>query len=247
LDGADYPIVVEYLGNHFANAALKGFLPAVPKPFPLLTLLVVLSASAAAQSPLSIPDQPVPAISTGSDFRMELRAAGGVPPYTWSIAGGDPPAGLNLSPDGCFCGRPLKPGEFTVTIKVEDSAHPAHSITKDFHAAVAASLLLEWLEPPKVRDNRIDGSVKISNGSKDTYDLTVVIEAVAENGRATAIGYEHFNLKPGDTDVPIKFGNTMPPGAYAVNADAIAEIPARNNILRQRLQTPQPLKVVAGP
>jgi len=112
---------------------------------------------------------------------------------------------------------------------------------------IATSLLLEWNQPPKVHDNRIDGSVQVSNGSSDTFDLTVVIVAVAENGRATAIGYEHFDLKPSPDSTKIPFGNTLPSGAYVIHADAIAEIAAKNAILRQRLQTPQPLHVTVGP
>jgi hypothetical protein len=75
----------------------------------------------------------------------------------------------------------------------------------------------------------------------------VIIVAVADNGRATAIGYEHFPLKAGATNVKIPFGNTLPHGGYVVHADAIAEIPTRKAILRQRLQTPQPLQVIQGP
>jgi hypothetical protein len=75
----------------------------------------------------------------------------------------------------------------------------------------------------------------------------VVIVAVADNGRATAIGYEHFDLKPGAISVQIPFGNTLPHGAYVIHADAIAEVPTKKTILRQRLQTPQALQVVVGP
>jgi hypothetical protein len=141
----------------------------------------------------------------------------------------------------------VKPGTSTFTLKVEDSGRPAHTITKDFRAVVTASMLLEWLQTPKVHDNRIDGAVQVSNGSADTFDLTVIIVAVADNGRATAIGYEHFPLKAGATNVQIPFGNTLPHGGYVIHADAIAEIPARKAILRQRLQTPQPLQVMQGP
>ena len=107
--------------------------------------------------------------------------------------------------------------------------------------------MLEWRQPPKVNDNRIDGSVQVSNGTHDTFDLTVIIVAVADNGRATAIGYEHFPLKPGASNVEITFGNTLPNGPYVIHADAIAEISKRNVILRQRLQTPQALQVLQGP
>ncbi len=62
-----------------------------------------------------------------------------------------------------------------------------------------------------------------------------------------AIGYEHFPLKAGTINFQIPFGNTLPHGAYVIHADAIAEIPTRNAILRQRLQTPQPLQVTQGP
>ncbi len=89
--------------------------------------------------------------------------------------------------------------------------------------------------------------VEVSNGSKDVFDLTVVIVAVADNGRATAIGYQRFPLNPGANNVPITFGNTLPPGPYVVHVDAIAEIAARNSILRRRLQTPQPLQIVGEP
>jgi hypothetical protein len=197
--------------------------------------------------PLAIVDQPLPPIESGVEFHFFFHATGGAPPYVWSIAGGDLPDGVTLSPEGLLAGRPTQPGAFEVTLTVEDSARPAHTINKEFHVVVTASLLLEWLESPKVHDDRIDGSVQVSNGTHDTFDLTVVIVAVADNGRATAIGYEHFPLKPGYTNVNIPFGNTLPSGAYVIHADAIAEIPSRRAILRQRLQTPQALQIVQGP
>jgi hypothetical protein len=215
-----------------------------------VVLMVLISSCAllsAQAPPLAVVEQPVPPLDAGIDYHLALRATGGAPPYVWSIATGDLPEGIALSADGVLSGRPTKPGTFSFTLKVEDSAHPGHSITKDFHLEVSASMLLEWVEPPKVQDNRIDGTLQVSNGSNDTFDLTVVVVAVAENGRATAIGYEHFPLKPKTTSVKISFGNTLPHGGYTVRADAIAEIPARKAILRQGLETPQPLQIIPGP
>jgi hypothetical protein len=214
----------------------------------LIAVLICFCGVIAAQSaPLTVVDEPIPTIQADVDFHVLLHASGGVPPYIWSVASGDLPDGISLAPEGLLGGHPTKPGAFTVGLKVEDSGHPSHSASKEFRVVVSASLLLEWLQSPKVRDNRIDGSVQVSNGSKDTFDLTVVIVAVADNGRATAIGYEHFPLKAGATNVQISFGNSLPHGGYVIHADAIAEIPARNAILRQRLETPQPLQVVQGP
>lgn len=219
-----------------------------PKINRLAAILTCFGSLLVAQTPpLEVVDQALPPIDAGVEFHILLHARGGIPPYVWSVAAGGLPDGITLTPEGLLSGRPAKPGAFALTLKVEDSAHPAHSVNQEFKVAVATSLLLEWLEPPKVRDTRIDGAVQVSNGSTDTFDLTVVIVAVAENGRATAIGYEHFPLKPGATNFKIPFGNTLPHGAYVIHADAIAEIPTRKAILRQRLQTPQPLHVTQGP
>jgi hypothetical protein len=214
----------------------------------LVAVVICLCSLVSAQNqPLAVLDDPLPPIEAGVEFHVLLRATGGVPPYTWSVASGDLPEGIGLTPEGLLSGRPARPGAFTLTLKVEDSGHPAHTVSKEFHAVVGTSLLFEWLEPPKVRDDRIDGTVQVSNGTKADFDLTVVIVALAENGRATAIGYEHFPLKAGTTNVKIPFGNTLPHGGYVIRADAIAEIPARNAILRQSLQTPQALQVMQGP
>lgn len=233
-------------------ADVKSIEPGVPLRT-ILTLIAIVSglsaiASAQAGAPLKIVEDSLPPISAGVEFHVMLHATGGAPPYLWSAVDEKLPDGLSLTQDGLLEGRPEKPGSLAIAVRVTDSAHPASAVEKSFTATVSASLLLDWLDSPAVHDNRIEGSVKVSNGSKDTYDLTVVVVAVAtDTSRATAIGYQHFPLKPGDTDVPITFGNTLPYGAYVIHADAIAEIPAKNNILHQRLQTPQPLQIAAVP
>lgn len=197
--------------------------------------------------PLAIVDEALPALDAGVEIHIPLRATGGVPPYHWSAASGDLPDGITLTPEGFLIGRPSVPGTFPFTVTVEDSGHPAYTIKKEFRVLVTASLLLEWLRPPQIHGARIDGVAQVSNGSKDNFDLTVIIVAVNDTGRATALGYQHFTLKAGATNLLIPFDETLPPGAYVVHADAVAEIPAKNAILRQRLQTPQPLPVTQGP
>jgi len=214
----------------------------------LIAILICFRGLLAAQAPpLAVVDEAPPSLVAGVEFHVLLHARGGVPPYVWSVASGALPEGIRLSPDGLLAGRPAKPGAFTLTLKVQDSGHPAHTINKVFRGVVTASLVIEWLQPPKVRDDRIDGIVQVSNGSSESFDLTIIIVAVNDYGRATAIGYQHFPLKAGATDLQIPFGNTLPRGAYVIHADAIAEIPARNAILRRQLQTPQPLQVAQGP
>ena len=207
----------------FAYAVAAQTEPAPPEPSP----------------PLVVPEQNLPSLNVGLDIRIPLRAIGGVQPYQWLLSGGELPPGLNLDPAGYLFGRPSKPGTYEFTLTVTDAARPVHSVTKDFKSEVAAALLLEWLNPPAVQGDQITGSVQVSNGTKeDDFDLTVIVVAVNEIGRATALGYQHTTLKPGVTNFPIEFGSTLPVGSYVVHADAIAEIPAKNAILRQHLQTP---------
>lgn len=201
---------------------------------------------ARAETPLAILDESLPTLSAGEQFNFTFHGTGGAPPYLWTVDG-KLPDGLSMSRQGVLSGRPAKSGPLTIVAVLTDSSHPVHAVRKSLQTTIIGSLVLDWLDSPKVSHDRIDGSVQVSNGSKDEFDLTVVIVAVAENGRATAIGYQRFPLKPGTTNFPITFGNTLPNGAYVIHADAVAEIPARKNILRQRLQTPGPLRVAVGP
>jgi hypothetical protein len=205
------------------------------------------SLLAAQPLPLSIVEEPIPPIEVGVEFHIFLQATGGAPPYLWRVASGDLPEGISLSPQGLLSGSSAKALTFSVTLQVQDSNRPPRLINKVIKGTVVSSLLLEWQQPPKVNDNRIDGSLQVSNSSTESFDLTVIIVAVAQDGRATAIGYQHFPLKPGSKNIQIPFGNTLPYGAYVVHADAIAEIPKRNSILRRRLQTPTALAVQQGP
>ena len=203
--------------------------------------------SAQTAPPLAIVDEALPSLDPGVEVRIPLTARGGVPPYHWSVTAGNLPEGISLTPEGVLMGRPAKAGKFAYTVTVEDSARPPNRISKDLQTVVSASLVLEWVRPPQVRGDRIDGVVQVSNGTTDDFDLTFIIVAINEIGRATALGYQHFMLKAGTANFQIPFGQTLPHGAYIVHADAVAEIPARNRILRRLLETPAPLRVTQGP
>ena len=73
-----------------------------------------------AVSTTSLPNDPV-----GVAYSASLTATGGVPGYTWSLAGGALPAGLSLSPAGQITGAPTAVGTFTAIFKATDSARPA--------------------------------------------------------------------------------------------------------------------------
>ena len=198
-------------------------------------------------SPLAITDDTLPALDAGVEAHIPLHARGGVPPYHWSMASGDLPEGISITREGVLVGRPNKPGTFAFTVAVEDSAAAANRASKELKTVVASSFVFEWLQAPTVHGDRIDGSVQLTNGTKDDFDLTFIVVAIAENGRATALGYQHFTFKAGTVNFQIPFGQTLPSGAYVVHADAVAEIPSKNAILRRQLETAGPLAITQGP
>ena len=152
-----------------------------------------------------------------------------------------------LGADGSLTGTPPAIGQFRFTVSVTDSATPVQNASRPFALRVVAPLLMEWKKYAHVSGNRVDGSVVISNGTEDDFDLTFIVLAVAENGRATAIGYQHFPLKSGTDSLEIPFGETLPRGAYVVHVDAVAEVPPKDTIYRTRLQTKENLQVTVGP
>ena len=196
---------------------------------------------------LAITGEPLPEAALQQIYRFQVQATGGIPPLHWSLTSGQLPPGVELEDSGVISGIATKVGDYRFTATVADSDNPPHRASKEFTISVVAPLVLEWSRFPRLQDNRIEGAVKVSNGTKDDFDLTVIVVAVNEIGKAFVLGYQRPELKKGTTDFEIPFGSTLPQGAYVVHADAVAEVPARNAIYRQRRQTPSPLQVTVGP
>lgn len=179
-------------------------------------------------------------------YRVQLEAENGTTPYKWSVTGGSLPQGLVLTEEGVLSGRPTETGQFHFVVTVTDSTKPAQEEHQEFALQVLASLLAKWDAYPKVNDQRIEGSIKVSNQTDDSFDLTVIVLAVNEIGRATALGYQRFTLEKNKIDMQVPFGENLPPGNYQIYADVVAEVAATNTIHRARLTTHDPLQIVPG-
>jgi hypothetical protein len=170
-----------------------------------------------------------------------------VPVLHWKLMEGALPPGIKLDDHGVLRGEAERAGEFRFVVSVQDSGKPQQAVQRGFVIRVVEAITLEWKVPAHVTGNRIDGSVEVSNTTADDVDLTFDVKAVAENGRATEIGYQHFPLKRGTIGMTLPFGETLPHGAYVVHVDVVGEVAKRNAIYRQRMQTPGALQVVVGP
>lgn len=222
--------------------------------FSIALLLAGAIPSAPAQS-VQVPDSSslvvestvLPRAAPHHAYGFQFRALRGTLPLKWEVVDGDMVSGVKLSPGGLLAGTPLVAGTFRFTVSVTDSSTPPQTATRQIVLRVLKPLSLEWKKYPKVAGNRVDGSVVVSNGTDDDFDLTFVVLAVAENGRATAIGYQRFSLNAGVESFEIPFGETLPRGGYTVHVDAVAEVPEKEAIFRVRLQTKEDLQVIVGP
>jgi large repetitive protein len=64
----------------------------------------------------------LPGAIVGAAYSETLRAAGGTPPYSWTLTAGALPAGLSLAASGIISGTPTAVGESSFTVQVTDSA-----------------------------------------------------------------------------------------------------------------------------
>jgi hypothetical protein len=214
--------------------------------FFLFTPFAIAQQTSAPATSFAVTTESLPEARRHQVYNVQLEVRGGTPPLHWVIVKGELPKGLTLNDEsGVISGIPEETGDFQLTIEVSDSAQPPHTATKDFKLSSTATLSIEWRVYPRVDSDQISGSVVVSNGTKDTFDLTVIVMAVNEIGKAFALGYQRFDLRPETKEMEIKFGSTMPRGQYIIHADAIAEVPEKKAIYRDRLQTPQPLGVTA--
>jgi hypothetical protein len=197
-----------------------------------------------AQESAPQPDPPI--IVTGAlpkavlrhSYEHKLESKGGTPPLSWGVATGELPPGLELHSDsGVIGGSPTSTGTFYFTVRVADAAKPSRSHLRELMLRVFSPLEVEWKSAPSAETQGIAGSIEISNHTSDDFDLTFIVLAVNEIGKAFVLGYEHFTLSAGIEQRQIAFGSNLPRGRYVVHADAVAEIPAKLIIYRSRLES----------
>jgi hypothetical protein len=191
-------------------------------------------------------DSQLPDSHPQAPYEFRFRAHGRVSSLHWKVEKGALPAGMKLEDDGFLHGKTERAGEFQFTVSVTDGGRE-RGVQKGFVLRVTSALSLNWKAGAHVNGSRIEGSAQVSNTTPDDVDLTFVVYAVPPNGRATAIGYQHFVLRTGTQAMELPFGESLPFGRYKVHVDAVGEVAARKVIYREHLDTPGPLQVTVGP
>ena len=202
----------------------------------LLVFLCLSACLATGQAALRIEVQSPQSAIAGEPYRAGLRALGGTSPFTWQVVSGDLPPGLKLDAHtGNITGTPTAAGDYHFTVQVTDSSIPPEQLRRDLNIHVIEGLTVDWKQPPAVNGGRISGSAVVTNNTAEPVDVTVIIVAVNQIGRATTLGYEHVNVPGGATHV-VQFGSSPGAGTYYVRVDAAAHVPGRKHIFRASKQ-----------
>lgn len=215
--------------------------------------LCVFAGAASAQQgaatgePLVVRTTSLPKAYLRKQYETRLEASGGITPLRWEITEGAAPTGIVLGRDGILSGTPTETGEFRFTATVTDGGKPAVQRNQPLVLTVVAPLMAQWGRYPKITGRRLEGSIIVSNQTEQDFDLTVIMMAVNETGRATAIGYQRLTLKKNTTSLEIPFGENLPQGSYELDVDAVAEVAATNSIYRARLVPKERFQLLQGP
>ena len=127
---------------------------------------------------LSISTKSVPAMQLAQPYSFSLQTIFGQEPVSWSIAGGNLPPGLSLSPSGVLSGTPSNAGVFTFVVKSIDAKNA--EAQKQFSVDV-----LLTLPPPAIRVN-LTGTTPVPG--RDLNEFAVIENTGAvPTGPTTAI------------------------------------------------------------
>jgi phospholipase C len=131
------------------------------------------STSSTPPNPPAVTRQFLPGGVSGASYSATLKATGGVPPYSWSIASGVLPQGLTLNPSsGNISGTPNgAAGDSNFTAKVADSQMPPQSGSAPFSIPIAKAgsspitHVVVVVQENRTPDNLFQDPVLIANGA----------------------------------------------------------------------------------
>jgi len=222
----------ERLLGHGPRCAIRRF--TFLASFFLLIATSALAQQTQAPGEIAITTKDLPAAGLWNHYSAKLDATGGIGPYGWHKVSGSLPRNLELRDFGLIEGEVNEEGTFEITVEATGRGG-TRGKARRLRVNVEPPLTAVWSRKSQVSGQRIDGSIKVSNTTGRDFDLTFVVLAVNDIGRATAIGYQHFSLKKNTRDMELPFGGTPGNGNYVVNVDVVGEELGSKRIFRTRL------------
>ncbi len=160
-----------------------------------------------AGSPLQITTVTLPAGAVGVNYNATLAATNGVPPYTWSITGGQFPPGLALlASTGQISGTPAQAGAFTFLVQAKDSSGQTASTGFSINIAPATSPIVSSVSPNSAPTS--GGTSATIGGANFQAGATVLFGGVAAPSASVTSSPQIQAVTPphpaGTVDVTVK-------------------------------------------
>jgi uncharacterized protein (TIGR03437 family) len=141
------------------------------------TFGLIISASPAPAASLIITPASPPAGTQNTPFlATTLQAAGGTPPYQWSVASGLPP-GLSLNSAGLLTGTPTVAGVYTMAVTVTDSGLPKLPAVSTTYAIAIGSPIVTITTaalPDGMQSGNYTSTTLQATGGTAPYQWTVI-------------------------------------------------------------------------
>lgn len=156
---------------------------------------------------LTVVTPSLPGGQVGTPYAADLSAAGSAGPYTWSLASGSLPAGLQLSSSGVIGGTPTTSGGGIFTVRVTDGA--AATATRVLSITVTGVLDITTRALPEARTGTAYTAVLGVSGGAPPFTWTTVAGALPPglalaadgtiSGTASALGTYTFTVRATDS------------------------------------------------
>ena len=221
-DAEDKPVVATLnaldgaiTSNMAIVSTLNGFIDAyATSP---TDLVVDIFSYFAPISPLNITTTSLPSATLNYSYNTTLGATGGVTPYTWSIASGSLPPGLNLDPaSGFISGTPTMTGTYPFTVQVSDSQSPPATASTPLSITVNATLTqlnIVTTALPSGTQNQTYSAMLAATGGLTPYNWSVTTGSLprglslnsstgAITGTPSGEGISNFTARVTDSSSP---------------------------------------------
>ena len=175
------------------------------------------------QSPqvLTISTTSLPNGLTATGYNTSLVATGGIPPYTWSLIGGQLPEGLTFGSNGAITGTPMivtsTPAVFTVEVQ-DSELNPSTGLPEPKSATVTLSLTVN--QGTASNNTLLSGDYSFLFNGYDTFGSVAIAGTLISSGNGVITGGTvDVNRVPESVSDTGIISGAMVNGTYSLGTD----------------------------